>query len=88
MIADLLHYLIIFQIRVQQEGGGHFNAVIVQVILEGYPVGFPEELAQVRAVDLVFQSQILKRQVLCVVLPDILFHVVHDAASDIFAAQL
>lgn len=88
MIADLLHDFIIFQIRMQQEGGRHFNAVIIQVIFEGYPVGFPEELAQVCAVDIVFLSQILKRQVLGVVLPEILFHVAHDAAADIFAAQL
>ena len=88
MIPHLFHDFIIFQIRMKKKGGRHINPVIVQIVLEGYAAGFPEQLSQVGAVDNIFLPQILQGQIFRLMLLDILFHVAHDASPDIFAAKL
>ena len=62
-----------------------FDPVICQVILKRHTVLFPEDLSQVRVVNMIFVSEILKADVFSVILLDLSFDLGQDSVRDAFS---
>ena len=59
MVTDLFHDFIVLHVRMKEKGGGHFDSVIIQVIFKGDAIGFPEQLSQISAVNVIVLAQLL-----------------------------
>ena len=88
MVADLFHDFIVLHVRMKEKGGGHFDPVIIQVILKGDAIGFPEQLSQISAVYVIILAQLLQSQVFRIMFPDVLLHLPENAAAYRFPPDL
>ena len=84
-ISDVFRYAVDLFVGVDDLSGSFFDPVICQVVFERHPVIFLEDLAEIRAVDMISVAQILKTDVVCIILLYVSFNICKDTPRNVLA---